>query len=346
MIDYRKDNKWTVYIHIVPKELSGYDYDKYYVGVTSQTTQKRWRNGNGYLKNKHFYRAINKYGWNNIIHQIIAEKLTKVESCNLEKILIKKLKSNDYHYGYNISSGGESGKSGVATSYLQKKVTSDRMKELWQEPKYREKEIQKLRELHDDNWRRNQSEKIKKNWQNPIYREMHSGINHPAYGLKRQSLYGSENYNAKKVVCLNTGEIFDSMVEAESKYKLYKGGVGAVCNKTRTHVGIDKNGLKMVWRFYDDFISMSDEEINLLIMEINKPKYNINKFVVNLDTNQLFSSQVSGAKHCNINSPCNIGGACRAGTKSGGYKWVFYKDYLIENNVTDVEARKSLFFVE
>ena len=35
MIDYREDNQWTVYVHIVPKELSGYKNDKYYVGITS-----------------------------------------------------------------------------------------------------------------------------------------------------------------------------------------------------------------------------------------------------------------------------------------------------------------------
>lgn len=40
MIDYREDAKWTVYIHIVPKELSGYDWDKYYVGITKQKVEK------------------------------------------------------------------------------------------------------------------------------------------------------------------------------------------------------------------------------------------------------------------------------------------------------------------
>ena len=31
MIDNRENNHWTVYVHIIPKELSGYDWDKYYV---------------------------------------------------------------------------------------------------------------------------------------------------------------------------------------------------------------------------------------------------------------------------------------------------------------------------
>lgn len=54
-----------------------------------------------------FYRAIQKYGWNNFEHEVIAENLTKDEACEMEKALIKKLKSNDYHFGYNLSAGGE-----------------------------------------------------------------------------------------------------------------------------------------------------------------------------------------------------------------------------------------------
>ena len=107
MIDYRENNKWTVYVHIVPKGIIGYEWDKYYVGITSITTQKRWGyNGNGY-KNQVFYRAIETYGWNNIIHEIIAEHLTEHEACDMEKKLIKELMSNDRRYGYNICSGGQ-----------------------------------------------------------------------------------------------------------------------------------------------------------------------------------------------------------------------------------------------
>ena len=39
MIDNRENNVWTVYVHIVPKEISDYDYDKYYVGITGQTVE-------------------------------------------------------------------------------------------------------------------------------------------------------------------------------------------------------------------------------------------------------------------------------------------------------------------
>lgn len=108
IIDYRENNKWTVYIHIVPKELSEYNWDKYYVGITSTSIKERWgKNGIGYHQQSYFYRVIQKYGWNNIQHKIIAEHLTKNEACKFEKTLIKILKSNINIYGYNLTSGGE-----------------------------------------------------------------------------------------------------------------------------------------------------------------------------------------------------------------------------------------------
>lgn len=95
------DKKWCVYVHISP---SG----KYYVGITSQKPERRWQNGDGYKSNKHFYNAIQKYGWDNFQHEIIANNITEDEAKNFEKILIAKLQSNKFKYGYNRSSGGES----------------------------------------------------------------------------------------------------------------------------------------------------------------------------------------------------------------------------------------------
>lgn len=344
MIDYREDNKWTVYVHISPS-------NKYYVGITSKKPKERWRNGDGYKKNEYFYRAIQKYGWNNFIHEIISEHLTKNEACDMEKLLIKKLNSSDYHHGYNISSGGSSGKSGVPTSQLQKDVTSKRLKELWENEEYRINETEKLRSLHNDEWKKNQSSKIKEKWKDPKAREKYIHSFKLSYkkrkdeGLVREPLYGSDNYNSKKIVCLNTDELFGSIIEAEMKYHTYKGGISEVCNKRRKSVGIDNNGLKIVWVFYDEYIKLSKNEIQKMIDDVNKPIYKIEKFVVNIEDNKIYSSQSVASQYYFINSPCNIGGACRKGTKSGGFHWKFYTDYLKENNLTDEEARKSLIFI-
>lgn len=100
MIIGEKDCIWSVYIHISPS-------NKYYVGITSQKLSDRWRNGKGYKHNAYFTSAINKYGWDNFQHEVVASNLTENEAKNFEKILIKELKSNNKMYGYNLTAGGD-----------------------------------------------------------------------------------------------------------------------------------------------------------------------------------------------------------------------------------------------
>ena len=77
------ENNFCVYIHISPS-------NKKYVGITSRKPSLRWSGGNGYKNNEHFYRAIQKYGWGNFQHLIVAKNLTKEEACKAEIDLIKK----------------------------------------------------------------------------------------------------------------------------------------------------------------------------------------------------------------------------------------------------------------
>lgn len=92
----------TVYKHTCPN-------GKTYIGITSKSPQERWRNGKGYLNNPLFYKAINKYGWENIKHEIVLRGLSRSDACVVERTLINSYKSNDPHYGYNLTSGGEKG---------------------------------------------------------------------------------------------------------------------------------------------------------------------------------------------------------------------------------------------
>ena len=84
---------FIVYKHTSP---SG----KCYVGITSQAPECRWGNDgckyleihkNGKLKHPYFAQAILKYGWDNIKHELLHEKLSKEEACKLEQkyIIIK-----------------------------------------------------------------------------------------------------------------------------------------------------------------------------------------------------------------------------------------------------------------
>lgn len=101
------DAYWTVYCHIIPSSITNYDYDKYYVGQCGQKCECRWKHdGIGY-KTQAFYKAIQKYGWNNIEHVILIDNLLSEQADWLEIELIKQLDS--IRHGYNRSQGGKNG---------------------------------------------------------------------------------------------------------------------------------------------------------------------------------------------------------------------------------------------
>ena len=84
---------YKVYIHTLPN-------GKKYVGITKQELEKRWLNGKGYIQ-QDFRQAIDFYGWDNILHEIIAENLTKEQACDMEIFYIKKYDTINEEKGYN-----------------------------------------------------------------------------------------------------------------------------------------------------------------------------------------------------------------------------------------------------
>ena len=95
------NKSYTLYLH------TNLFNNKKYVGITSLNPFQRWKNGHGYKKNEHFYKAIQKYGWENFKHEIIEKGLSLEEANQKEKDLIALLKSNIPDYGYNIQEGGD-----------------------------------------------------------------------------------------------------------------------------------------------------------------------------------------------------------------------------------------------
>ena len=89
---------YSIYKHTCPN-------GKVYIGITNQEPEKRWCNGFGYQKQSRFFSAIVKFGWDNILHEIIAQVETQQEASKIEKILITSHKSNIPEYGYNIQCG-------------------------------------------------------------------------------------------------------------------------------------------------------------------------------------------------------------------------------------------------
>lgn len=92
--------KYSVYCH------TNKINNKKYVGITSQKPKNRWRNGNGYKNNEHFFRAIQKYGWHNFSHEILYVDLSQEEAEKIEIKLIREWETFNNDKGYNIEFGG------------------------------------------------------------------------------------------------------------------------------------------------------------------------------------------------------------------------------------------------
>ena len=130
-----------IYAHRTPS-------NKYYIGITSKhRVQDRWDNGNGYKNCPIFYKAILKYGWNNIEHYIIASKLSENMAKNLEIHLISFFKA--CKRSYNITNGGDGHLGYIPSEETRKKLGNGRRgKSLSKEHKLKLSKTFKGRKAH------------------------------------------------------------------------------------------------------------------------------------------------------------------------------------------------------
>ena len=186
---------------------------KVYIGITSRRPKARWVCGNGYIKNEHFYRAIQKYGWENIEHIIVEQNLPKKDAAELEIKLIKEYKSNDYKFGYNMSSGGEFGGSGVIVSQETRAKLSQKRKGR-KMPEYVKNKI---------------SESLKGHY---ISEETKKKI---SQSLKVKNMNGNE----KPVYCFETDKTYRSLSDAGKELNIKPCYISSVCKgKNKTVKGL------------------------------------------------------------------------------------------------------------
>ena len=178
--------RYWVYIHTCKAN------GKKYVGITTKIKPElRWAEGNGYQANKHFYSAIQKYGWTNFQHEVF-EVDSKEEMYYAEKYLIAYYHTTESEFGYNHSSGGENGGLGCTRSEETRrkmseanrkshsdpeyrKKASEAHKKKWLDPEYREKVVKAMKEKYSDpEYKKKQFENLKKIHSDPEVRRKKS----------------------------------------------------------------------------------------------------------------------------------------------------------------------------
>lgn len=229
---------YSIYEHVTP---SG----KRYIGQTCQRLSRRWRNGNGYLRNEYFHRAIIKYGWDNIQHNVICECETLEEANKVEAELIEEFKTNDPKYGYNIS-GGADGKGHIAPSTKMKLSEKGKGRFAGKtNPNYGRKhtseERRKMSEFQKEYFATHRSPRLGTKASEESRKKMSESRKNSE---KVQAFIRALNKSkAKAVRCIEKGEIYESAREAARVFGFSQGNISAACR------GVQKQAYGYHWEY-------------------------------------------------------------------------------------------------
>lgn len=160
----------------------------------------------GYSHNQHLSAAFAKYGWENFEHIIIAEGLTKIEAEQMEVALIAEHKTNNPQYGYNLTSGGGAGV--FRHSEKSKKLMSEHTKGAL----------------------------------NPMYGKEHT----PETKAKIVAALQNHPNTSKRVLCIETGEVYPSSREIERRLGIKHNCINAACNGKQLTAG------KKHWKYISE----------------------------------------------------------------------------------------------
>lgn len=138
------------------------------------------------------------------------------------------------------------------------------------------------------------------------------------------------NNKEKQVICLTTGEIFNSAKSAEKKYKIARGSVPNCC--LGRSFGGRKGNLPLIWLWYNEYLKMTKEEIqNKIIKGFEKVAYCITTREIFFNVSEAsikYSLDNSAISNC-IRGKSQTSGQLKDGTR---LKWCRYSDYIMENN--------------
>ena len=243
MEEINKEEKYSVYVHISPN-------NKAYIGITKKNVQERWGNGGiNYKRNKHFWSAINEYGWDNFEHIILFENLTKEKACKIEVLLIALFNTQNPEFGYNISPGGDLGWLGCTLSDTTRQKISEANKgvlvgennpmygispkERMDPDTYSQWKEKLINFTTSDEFRQQCRERnIGKKYSDDVNKKKgRKGEQHPMYGKH----HSEETKN--KISVANTGRKYSDEINAK------KGKKGANNPSAKSICQYDKNGV-------------------------------------------------------------------------------------------------------
>ena len=211
---------------------------KKYFGITGMKPERRWSNGEGYKTSRHFYFAIQKYGWDGFDHEIVEGGLTKEQAAEMEQGLIEKHKTNQEEFGYNMSAGGESGAYGVKQSAetIEKRCKKTRGRKTSEETKRKQSEAAKGRKFSEETLEKMRIAKLGKPLSDQHKENLSKALQGRTMSEKaKANMRDARKGDFKAVYCLETDLVYSSIHEAARELGLFATNISAVCRGKHKH---------------------------------------------------------------------------------------------------------------
>ena len=217
---------------------------KCYIGQTFQKPNERWKNGKGYYNQPKFYNAILKYGWNNFEHIILEQNLSEDIIDERERYWINYyncLGENGYNIKYDNKTlhifseeHKKNLKKGIRRS-TGKSIICLNNKKIYECITDAEKEL-KIHHIGDCCKKKIKSAGQDENGYALVWRYLDEYDENEIIVFKKQS-------QIKKVMCIETNEIFNNCTEAGKAKKCDNTSIGRCCK------GIRKSAGRYQWKY-------------------------------------------------------------------------------------------------
>lgn len=244
---------YKIYVHVNKKN------GKLYIGQTSENDINRrfGKNGSYYHNSRYFYNAIQKHGWENFEHILLVDNINLEMANILEEELIKKYKTNNCKYGYNLKSGGKNSNHSEITKQKISKahsgkftgIMNGRAKGICQYDIKSHKLIRKFESIREASLLYGTSSNIS---------GCCNGIFNQSYGyvwcfdgeIPNFNFTDKRNKKAKEVLQKNTSgktlNVFKSTIEAEKITGINRSGICRCCNGKQSSAG------EFIWEYKEE----------------------------------------------------------------------------------------------
>ena len=179
-----------------------------------------------------------------------------------------------------------------------------------------------------------------------------AGDKHPLYGKPRTKkekenigesrtgkCCGKDNWKSRSVVCIETGQKFDTVTEAEKWCKC--GSVKLYLSNPANHKSAGKHpetGERLHWMYLEEYEKATGEEIAKRLKKQETKKRSTTKIVC-LNTGEIFNNMREAIEWCGLRTKSGICNCCQGKTDYSGYHpetgeelhWMYYDEWLLKN---------------